>query len=81
MLSFAQTGLDLRRPTTDPDPGLVRLINLDRRSEERMAYRRLLDLIMCFATSSVVCILVNKNHEQYYDDELLLFNKLEEAED
>jgi hypothetical protein len=30
MLSFAQTGLDLRRPTTDLDPGLVRLINLDR---------------------------------------------------
>jgi hypothetical protein len=29
MLSFAQTGLDLRRPTTDLDPGLVRLINLD----------------------------------------------------
>jgi hypothetical protein len=34
MLSFAQTGLDLRRPTTDLDPGLVRLINLDKRSEE-----------------------------------------------
>jgi hypothetical protein len=29
MLSFAQTGLDLRRPTTDLEPGLVRLINLD----------------------------------------------------
>jgi hypothetical protein len=31
MLSFAQTGLDFRRPTTDLDPGLVRLINLDTR--------------------------------------------------
>jgi hypothetical protein len=29
MLSFAQVGLDHRRSTTDLDPGLVRLINLD----------------------------------------------------
>jgi hypothetical protein len=32
--SFAQTGLDFRRPTTDLDPGLVRLINLDKHSLE-----------------------------------------------
>jgi hypothetical protein len=29
VLSFAQTGLDFGRPTTDLGPGLVRLINLD----------------------------------------------------
>jgi hypothetical protein len=41
ILSFAQTGLDLRRPTTDLDPGLVRLINLDTRQHHQSCVRTL----------------------------------------